>query len=119
MRFQLELSFGLVVGDMVLVPLAVESMGLGGHVLLSGFLFDPPLFEHATLLGNLVCFSLSIDLASVLLPITHSHSLRNSLCLLGGLSDLTLVLFLCIKGPTIAHTHALPPNSDLSFSSCQ
>lgn len=85
----------------VLVSLSVEGMGLCSHVLLSVFFFDPPLLEHVTLFADCVCFSLSIDLASVLLPVTHSHSLRNSLCLLSGLSDLSLVLFLCIKSPQL------------------
>ena len=103
----MEGSLSFVVSNKVLVTLSVESKHLAFHFLLLSSFICPLLFEHSPLLLSQFSFLLTLDLSSVSLPVTDSHSILDQGLLGLSLLDLTVSLLLSVELPEFSVDHFL------------
>ena len=85
-----------VVTNELKVALTVQKELLLGVLLLLFFFKFPLVFQHGLLLLDKLLLLLSLDLASLLLPVKNGHSVFNLLLLLSSLSHFALELLLSI-----------------------
>lgn len=94
-----QLTFGFVESDSILITLSLECELLVCHFLLGSFFRDPLSFEHGSLLICQFSFFLTLELASVFLPVQNGHSVLNIDALLVLLLQLAFKLGLGIELP--------------------
>jgi len=102
---QVQLAFGFVVADEILVALSVESKTLRFHVFLLGSFFGPLVSEHASFFVSQFSFLLTLDLSSVSLPVTDGHSVGYQRFLSSGFLNLTVGLLLGVEFPKLSVDH--------------
>lgn len=85
-----------VVTNELKVALTVQKELLLGILLLLFFFKFPLVFQHGLLLLDKLLLLLSLDLASLLLPVKNGHSVFNLLLLLSSLSHFALEFLLSI-----------------------